>query len=165
MHCYCEISKKLSRRAVLTKSVLTVNTTKLDEITDLAHQLGFRFFKITVLRWCSKSADIVMIIKSSESLLVTDDSEQLKKERYEILHTQSHEQDCKFLYITHLPDNENEQSEEITSFFWLRFMYLKFYNISELWDVVETTSYLLQSPTIVTQVLLALTQQLDQLYS
>lgn len=62
-------------------------------------------------------------------MLVTDGPEQTKRERCEMSHNQSYEENHKFLFITHLHDNRNEQSERITSFFRLRFVYMKFYDM------------------------------------
>ena len=153
MRYYRQIPKKPSGRAVLAKPAFTLDTTKLHEMADLADQLGFRSSEISALKQYSKPADAVMVIESGKPLLIMDGPGETKKERCGMPHIQNHEQDLKFLFITHLHDDRNEQSEGITSFFRLRSMYLKFYGIPGLCDAVRERAYVQQHSIPVTGVL------------
>lgn len=71
-----------------------------------------------------------MIVKENKkSAIVTDDSEKIKKNKYRMSHTQNYKNDHKFLFITHLHDDKDEQFKKITFYFKLRFMYLKLYEM------------------------------------
>jgi len=116
-----------------------IDTTKLREMADLADQLRFEFFEIAALKQYLKSEESVMITQNNRPLLVTDGSGEARQERCEMSHIQSYEEDCKYLFISHLHDDRNEQTERITFFFQLQFMYLKFLEISEPVNTVRTT--------------------------
>ena len=117
MQYYCEISKKFSEKDLLTKSKATIDITKLHKMTDLADQLKFESSEITALKQYSKFETSMIRTEKNKSLLVTDDSEKAKKKRREMSHIQSYKKNQKYLFISHLHDDRNEQKEKITSFF------------------------------------------------
>ena len=155
MRYYREISKKPSGKNLLTKPRAILDTTRLRELIDLVNRLRFESFEITALKQFSKSADSTIIRENEKLTLVTDDSEKIRKDKCEILHTQNYEEDRKFLFITHLLDNKYEQFEKITFYFKLKFIYLKFYKMSNDFNsqqnLTTTTEKLLSSTFRLTQ--------------
>lgn len=129
MRYHCEMPRKLSEKDLLAKPRAMLDTTRLREMTDLANRLGFESPEITALKQFSKSADSTIVGGNERSALVTDGSGKIRKDRCGMSHVQNYEEDRKFLFITHLYDDRNEQSERITSYFRLRFTYLKFYGM------------------------------------
>lgn len=117
MQYYCEISKKLSRKSLLTKSRVMIDTTKLCEMTDFANQLRFEFSEIAALKQYLKSEESVMITQNDKPLLITDNSDEARQKRCEMSHIQSYEENCKYLFINYLHDDKDEQTERITFFF------------------------------------------------
>ena len=131
MHYHCEILKKSSEKNLLTKSRIMLDTTRLCEMADLVNHLRFESSKIIILKQLSKSADLMLVRENKKSTLVMDGPGKIRKDRCGMPHAQNYEEDCKFLFITHLHDNRYEQSEGITSYFRVRSMYLKFYGMPE----------------------------------
>lgn len=129
MRYHCEMSRKLSGKNLLAKPRVMLDTTRLREMTDLANRLRFESPEIIVLKQFSKSADSTIVEGNEKPALVTNDSEEIRKDRCEMPHVQNYEENRKFLFITHLYDDRNEQSEGITFYFRLRFTYLKFYDM------------------------------------
>lgn len=129
MQYYCKIPKKPSRKSLLAKSRAMVDTTKLHEMADLTDQLGFESSEIAALKQYLKSEESVMVTQNNRPLLITDGSGEARQERCEMPHIQSYEEDCKYLFISHLHDDRDEQAEGITFFFQLRSVYLKFLEI------------------------------------
>ena len=130
MRYHCEILRKPSGKDLLTKSRVRLNTMRLRQMTDLVNHLRFESFEIIVLTQFSKSTDPMIVRENEKPAIVTNDSGKIRKDRCEMPHTQNYEEDRKFLFITHLHDDRDEQFEEITFYFRLRFTYLKFYEMS-----------------------------------
>jgi len=139
MRYYREIPKKPSGKSLLAKPRAMVDTTKLREMADLADQLGFESPEIAALKQYSKSEESVMVTQNDRPLLVTDGPGEARQERCGMPHIQSYEEDRKYLFISHLHDDRDEQAEGITSFFRLRSVYLKFLGIREPVNTVRTT--------------------------
>ncbi len=131
MRYHCEMSRKLSGKNLLAKPRAMLDTTRLREMTDLVNRLKFESLEIIALKQFSKSADSTIVEENERSALVTNDSEEIRKDRCEMSHVQNYEENHKFLFITHLYDDRNEQFEGITFYFRLRFTYLKFYDMSD----------------------------------
>lgn len=129
MRYYRELPKKPSGKNLLAKSMAMVNTTKLREIADLANRLGFESPEITALKQYPKSTDLAAVTGNNRPLLITAGPGETIEERCGMPRVQSYEEDRKFLFITYLYDDRDEQSEGITSFFRLRFVYLNFYGV------------------------------------
>ena len=129
MRYYREIPKKPSGKSLLAKSRAMVDTTKLHEMADLADQLGFESSEIAALKQYLKSEESVMVTQNDRPLLITDGSGEARQERCEMPHIQSYEENRKYLFISHLHDDKDEQAEGITFFFQLRSVYLKFLEI------------------------------------
>lgn len=139
MQYYRKIPKKLSEKSLLTKPRAMVDTTKLHEMADLADQLGFEFSEIAALKQYLKSEESVMVTQNNRPLLITDGSDEARQKRCKMSHIQSYEEDCKYLFISHLHNDKDEQTEGITSFFQLWSVYLKFLEIPEPVNTVKTT--------------------------
>ena len=138
MRYYREIPKKPTGKDLLAKPRATADTAKLREMADLAAQLGFESPEITTLKQYPKSEDSMIITGSNRPFLVTDGPGEAKKERYGMPRIQNYEEDRKYLFISHLHDDRDEQGEGITSFFRLRSIYLKFLGIPEPVNAVGT---------------------------
>jgi len=130
MRYYREIPKKLSGKDLLAKPRAMLDTTRLREMVDLANLLGFESSEIIALKQFPKSADPTIVRGNERPALVTDGLGEIRKDRCGMPHAQNYEEDRKFLFITHLHEDRDEQSEWITSYFRLRSMYLKFYGMS-----------------------------------
>jgi len=137
MRYHCKIFRRFCEKNLLAKSMIILNTAKLREMIDLVNRLSFELSEIRVLQQYSRSQKTSVATENNRSMLITDDSEETRRERCEMSHIQSYEENRKFLFITHLHDDRNEQSERITLFFRLRFVYMKFYDMS--CDVIDTT--------------------------
>ena len=131
MRYHCEIYKKPSGRDLLAKPRATLDTTRLREMADLANRLGFESSEIAALKKFPKSADPTVERGNEKPALVTDGPGEIRKDRCGMPRAQSYEEDRKFLFINHLHDERNEQSEAITSYFRLRSTYLKFFGIPD----------------------------------
>jgi len=129
MRYHCEMPKKPSGKDLLAKPRAMSDTTRLREMADLANRLGFESPEITALKQFSKSADPTIVEGNERPALVTDDPGEIRKDRCGMPHVQNYEEDHKFLFITHLYDDRDEQSEGITSYCRLRSTYLKFYGM------------------------------------
>ena len=106
-----------------------MNITKSREIINFVNRLKFEFFKITALKQYSNFTDSTAITENNKFSFVTTDSEEIIKERFEILRVQSYKENRKFLFITYLHNDKNEQFKKITFFFRLKFVYLNFYDV------------------------------------
>ncbi len=131
MRYHCEIPKKPSGKDLLAKPRAMSDTTRLREMADLADCLGFESSEITALKQFSKSADPTIVGGNERPALVTDGPGETRKDRCGMPHVQNYEEDRKFLFITHLHDDRDEQFEGITSYFRLRSTYLKFYGMPD----------------------------------
>ncbi|KAL9127435.1 MAG: hypothetical protein Q9217_003687 [Psora testacea] len=131
MRYYCEIPKKPSGKDLLAKPKAMLNTTRLREMADLANRLGFESSEINALKQFPKPADPMIIRGNEKPTLVTDGPGEIRKDRCGMPHAQNYEEDRKFVFITHLHDDRDEQSEGITSYFRLRSTYLKFYGMPD----------------------------------
>ena len=155
MRYHREIPKKPSGKDLLAKPRAILDTTKLREMADLANRLGFESSEITALKQFSKSADSTIVSGNEKPALVTDGPGEIRKDRCGMPHTQSYEEDRKFLFITHLHEDRDEQSEGITSYFRLRSIYLKFYGMPDdsnpQKDLTITTGELLSPAFRLTQ--------------
>jgi len=131
MRYHCEIPKKPSGKDLLAKPRAILDTMRLREMADLANRLGFESSEITALKQFPKSANPTIVRGNEKPALVTDGPGEIRKDRCGMPHTQNYEEDRKFLFITHLHEDRDEQSEGITSYFRLRSMYLKFYGMPD----------------------------------
>ena len=110
---------------LLSKLRAMLATTTLREMADLANHVRSESSEITALKQTPKSADPLTIRRNKKHALVIDGPGEIRKDRYEMPHAQTYEDDRKSMFITYLYDNRYEQSERITSYFRLRSMYLK----------------------------------------
>lgn len=131
MRYHREIPKKPSGKDILAKPRAILDTTRLREMADLAHHLGFESSEITALKQFPKSADPPILRGNEKPALVTDGPGEIRKDRCGLPYAQNYEEDRKYLFITHLHDDRYEQSEGITSYFRLRSTYLKFYGMPD----------------------------------
>ncbi len=131
MRYHCEVPKKPSGKDLLAKPRAILDTTTSREMADLANCLGFESSEIAELKQFPKSADPTIIRGNERPALVTDGPGEPRKDRCGTPYVQNYEEDRKFLYITHLHDDRDEQSEGITSYFRLRSTYLKFYGMPD----------------------------------
>jgi len=131
MRYHREIPKKPSGKDLLAKPRAMLDTTKLREMADLANRLGFESSEITALKQFPKSADPPIVRGNEKPALVTEGPGETRKDRCGMPHVQNYEEDRKFLFITHLHDDRDEQSEGITSYFRLKSTYLKFYGLPD----------------------------------
>ena len=131
MRYHREIPKKPSGKDLLAKPRAILDTTRLREMADLAHHLGFESSEITALKQFPKSANPPILRGNEKPALVTDGPGEIRKDRCGLPYAQNYEEDRKYLFITHLHDDRYEQSEGITSYFRLRSTYLKFYGMPD----------------------------------
>ena len=136
MRYHREIPRRSCGKDLLAKPMVMLNTAKLREMIDLANRLGFEPPAIRALQQYSRSQETPEATGNNRPMLVTDGPGETRRERCGMPHIQSYEEDRKFLFITHLHDDRNEQSEGITSFFRLRSVYMKFYGMP--CDVIDT---------------------------
>lgn len=99
MRYYRDISKKLIKKNLLTRSTSIVNVTRLRQIINLARQLSFEFSKINTLRKHSRSIDFTTTTKNHRSSLVTDDSKKVKRFRCDISRIENYEENRAYLFI------------------------------------------------------------------
>ena len=126
---YCEIPKRPSGKDLLTKPKATSDTTRLREMADLVNHLGFESSEIATLKQFPKSISSMVEKAREKPTFVTDGPSEIRKYRCGTPRAQSYEEDRKFLFINHLYDHRDEQSEAIISYFRLRSTYLKFFRI------------------------------------
>ena len=126
MRYHREIPKKPSDKNLLARPTPMVDTRKLREMADLANRLGFESSEITALKQHPNSTDSSAVTGNNRPILVTAGPGETRKERCGMPHIQSYQDDRKFVFIPHLHDDRNEQSEGITSFFRLRSVYSNF---------------------------------------
>jgi len=131
MRYHCKVPKKPSGKDLLAKPRAILDTTTSREMADLANYLGFKSSEITALKQFPTSADPTIVRGNERPAFVTDSPGEPRKDRCGTPHVQNYKEDRKFLYITHLLDDRDEQSEGITSYFRLRSTYLKFYGIPD----------------------------------
>jgi len=129
MRYHREIPKKPSGKNLLARPMAIVDTTKLREMADLANWLGFQSSDIIALKQYPNSAESTAVIEINRPILVTAGPGETREQRCGMPHNQSYEDDRKFLFLTYLHDDRDEQSEGITSFFRLRSVYLNFYGM------------------------------------
>ena len=115
----------------MAKPRARLDTIRLRQMADLASRLGFESSEITALTQFPKSIDPIIVRGNKKPAIVTDSPGEIRKDRYGMPYTQNYEEDRKFLFITHLHDDRDKQSERITSYFRLRSTYLKFYRIPD----------------------------------
>ena len=129
MRYHREIPKKPSGKNLLARPMAIVDTTKLREMADLANRLWFESSDIVALKQYSNSTDSTAVIENNRPILVTAGPGETREQRCGMPHIQSYKDDRQFLFLTHLHDDRDEQSEGITSFFRLRSVYLNFYGM------------------------------------
>lgn len=155
MRYHCEVPKKLCEKDLLAKPRAILDTTTSREMANLANCLGFESSDIIALKQFPKLANPTIVRGNERPALVTNDLGEPRKDRCETPHVQNYEEDRKFLYITHLHDDRDEQSKGITSYFRLKFTYLKFYEMSNdsnpQHHLTTTTRELLSSTFRLTQ--------------
>lgn len=127
MRYHREIPKKPSDKNLLARPTPMVDTRKLREMADLVNRLGFQSSEITALKQHPNSTGSAAVTGNNRPILVKAGPGETRKERCGMPHIQSYQDDRKFVFIPHLHDNRNEQSEGITSFSRLRSVYSDFY--------------------------------------
>ena len=130
MRYHREILKKPNEKNLLAKLRAMLDTTRLREMVDLANHLRFESFEIIALKQFPKLVDPTIVRGNEKLALVTNGLGKIRKDRCEIPHAQNYEEDRKFLFITHLHNDRDEQFKGITFYFRLRSTYLKFYEMS-----------------------------------
>ena len=129
MRYHREIPKKPTGKDLLARPTPTVNATRLGQMADLAHLLGFESSEINALREHSRSVDSTATTGSHRPSLVTDGLGEAERFRCGIPRVEHYEENGAYLFIRHLHDNRHEQGEGITSFFRLRSTYSKFFSM------------------------------------
>jgi len=86
MRYYCEIPKKLSKKNLLTKLRIILNTTRLREMIDLANCLKFKSFKIIALKQFLKLTNSTIVKENERLAFVTNDLKKTKKNKCEMLY-------------------------------------------------------------------------------
>ena len=119
MRYHCEIPQKPSGKDLLAKPRARLDTMRLREMADLANRLGFESSEITAFTQFPKSTDPMIVRGNEKPAIVTDGPGEIRKDRCGMPHTHNYEEDRQFLFITHLHDDRDEQSEGITSYFRL----------------------------------------------
>ncbi len=111
MRYYREISKKFSEKNLLAKPRTMLDTTRLREITNLVNLLRFESFEIIALKQFLKLIDSTIVKGNERFAFVTNDLEEIRKNRCEMPHAQNYEENRKFLFITYLHENRDKQFE------------------------------------------------------
>ncbi len=132
MRNYREIPAESRKRNLLANSILLIDKFRLQDLADLADKLDFQSMQITTLRIQSKIATETDKDASEKSRLVTDGSGEFKKDRCGISRVYQYKQNRCSFFIYYLHEARNEQSNEITSFFRIRSVYLKFFGTFSL---------------------------------
>lgn len=84
MRFYRDISKKFTKKILLTRLISIINISSLREITNLASRLSFELIEINVLREYSKFTNFAKLSANYRSFLVTKDSKKISKYRCDI---------------------------------------------------------------------------------
>ena len=92
----------------MTKLKVRLNTMKLRQIIDFVNRLKFKSFEIIVLTQFSKSTNSIIIKENKKSAIITNDSEEIRKNKCKISDIQNYKKNCKFLFIIHFYDDKNE---------------------------------------------------------
>lgn len=127
---YCKVSKKSSEKNLLAKLKVILDITISREIINLANCLKFKLFEIISLKQFLKLANLTITKENERSTLVKNNLRKSRKNKCETLYVWNYKKNRKFLYITYLHNNKNKQFKDITFYFRLRFTYLKFYKMS-----------------------------------
>ena len=132
MRNHREIPAESRKRNLLANPTPLIDKSRLRDLADLADELGFQSMQITTLRTQPKIATEADKGASEKPRLVTDGSGESKKDRCGIPRVYQYEQDRCSFFIHYLHEARNEQSNEITSFFRMRSVYLKFFGTFSL---------------------------------
>ena len=135
MYYHCKILKKLSEKDHLIKSKVSLDTIRLHQMTDFVNYLRFELFKITALTQFLKLTDLIIVRENKKPVIIINSLEKIRKDRYKMSYTQNYKENHKFLFIIHLYDNRNKQFKGITFYFRLRFMYLRFYEMLNIFNL------------------------------
>jgi len=127
MRNYRDIPAESRRKNLLTNSTSLIDKSRLRDLTDLANKLDFQFMQIIALRNQSKIAFMADKDVSEKSRLVTDNSDKSRKNRCGISRAYYYKQNRCSFFIHYLHEVRNEQSNNITNFFRIRSVYLKFF--------------------------------------
>ncbi len=127
MRNHREIPQKPRRNNLLANPISLIDESKLRDLADLAHELGFQSMQITALRNRPKVASMAEEGANGQPRLVTDGPGELRKYRCGIPRAQHYEQDRCSYFIPYLHEAKDEQSNNITNFFRMRSVYLKFF--------------------------------------
>jgi len=127
MRNHREIPQKPRRNNLLANPIPLIDESKLRDLADLAHELGFQSMQITALRNRPKVASMAEEGANGQPRLVTDGPGELRKYRCGIPRAQHYEQDRCSYFIPYLHEAKDEQSNNITNFFRMRSVYLKFF--------------------------------------
>jgi len=132
MRHYLQMSRELKEKELLARLMINTDETMLRDFADLADRLGFEFLEIIALKQCSKSTVARARSERSKSLLVTNGVDEIKKRRCELSRVENYVENDEFLFVNHLHNEKEKQSEEITSFFVRKFVYFAFFERSIL---------------------------------
>jgi len=127
MRNHREIPQKPRRNNLLANPIPLIDQSKLRDLADLAHELGFQSMQIIALRNHPKVASMAVEEANGQPRLVTDGPGESINYRCGIPCAQHYEQDRCSYFIPYLHEARDEQSNNITNFFRMRSMYLKFF--------------------------------------
>lgn len=127
MRNHREIPQKPRRNNLLANPIPLIDQSKLRDLADLAHELGFQSMQIAALRNRPKVASIAEEGAKGRPQSVMDGPGESRKYRCGIPRAQHYEQDRCSYFIPYLHAAKDEQSNNITNFFRMRSVYLKFF--------------------------------------
>ena len=140
MRHFLKMPKQPKREDLLAKPIIQPDKTVLHDFADLALRLGFESPEITNLKKYSRSTPVSVTAEKLKPLLVIDGQGEKVKRRCGLPHTQVFEEDCDFLFIHYLHDENHHQAEGITSFFVRRSVYFAFFGRST-WSDISNSSF------------------------
>jgi hypothetical protein len=132
MRNHREIPAESRRKNLLANPTPLIDKSRLRDLADLANELGFQSMQITALRNQPKIASMADKDVSKKPRLVTDGSGESRKDRCGMSRAYHYEQDRCSFFIHYLHEVRNEQSNDITNFFRMRSVYLKFFGTYNL---------------------------------
>lgn len=127
MRHYLQMLNNLKGKELLTQYIINANRTTLREFVDLVERLSFELPKTIALKKYARARNARNSLEIFKPLLVTNDARAKKKRRCELSNVKKYVKDSKSLFVNHLHDVDEEQSEGITSFFVRKFIYFAFF--------------------------------------
>ena len=127
MRHYPRLPRETVGEDVVKQATAKADTAVLRRFADLASELGFDSPEITDLKRYPSSSATWEDDEQSRPLLVTTGPGLARAQRCGKPRSRAFEEDRNFLFIDHLHDERQDQSEGITSFFVRRSVYLAFF--------------------------------------